>query len=137
MEVFIFGNGNISFNDFEIFYKKPLEPFLRDENTEFIICDFRGTDTLVMELLKSHTSKVTVYHIGERPRYYPDKYKTKVSQWAIRKGFTSDEERDLTAIKDCTHFLARDFNSNEKRISGTKKNIEKCLSQGKIDLLLI
>jgi len=137
MKIFIFGNGNINFDDFEIFYKKPLEPFLNNKNTEFILCDFRGTDTLVMELLKNHTSKVIVYHIGKKPRYYPDKYKTKVSQWTIKNGFISDEERDLTAINDCTHFLAKDFNSNKKRVSDTQKNIQECIKQDKINILHI
>jgi len=48
-----------------------------------------------MEFLKNHTPKVSVYHIGVESRYFPDKYKTKASQWTVKKGFSSDEERDL------------------------------------------
>lgn len=134
MKIFIFGNGNLSFEDFIKFYHKPLEPLIMDKKNQFIICDFKGTDSLVMELLKTKTPNVTVYHIGEKPRYLPDKYKTKVSQWQIIGGFCSDEERDLQAIKQCSHFLAKDFNSSEKRKSGTQKNIETCLSLNKINL---
>lgn len=137
MKIYIFGNGNIHFDDFTTFYKKPLEPFFSDQNIEFILCDFRGTDTLAMELLKNITHKVSIYHIGEKPRYYPDVYKTQVSQWTRKGGFISDEERDSTAINDCTHFLAKDFNSNAKKVSGSERNIIECLKKGKINLSTI
>ena len=131
MKIFIFGNGNISFDNFVEHYSNPLKPYLNNSDVEFVICDFRGTDTLTMELLKSISSNVTVCHIGEKPRYAPDKYKTKASQWTFKGGFISDEERDNYAIKYCTHFLAVDYNSNNKRVSGTEKNINKCLSMNK------
>jgi hypothetical protein len=132
MNIFIFGNGNISFPDFIQYYEKPLGQWISQESTEFTVCDFRGADTLVMELLKCETPQVTVYHIGERPRYIPDKYKTKVSQWKLEGGYENDELRDMAAIENCTHFLAVDFNSNEKRKSGTQKNIELCEALNKI-----
>lgn len=132
MKIFIFGNGNIKFSDFEEYYLKPINEALSNQNVEFIVCDFRGTDTLVMEYLKSFTPKVTVLHIGEKPRYFPDKFKTKVSQWKIIGGFTDDQSRDHFAIDLCTHFVATDFNSNEKRKSGTQRNIERCLTLEKI-----
>jgi hypothetical protein len=47
-------------------------------------------------------------------------------------GFENDTSRDLAAIEECSHFLAVDFNSNEKRESGTKRNIEICLAYGKV-----
>lgn len=133
--VFVFGNGNISFQDFINLYVEPLKTVVGDKNTSFILCDFRGTDTLMAEFLKTVTEKVTVYHIGNSPRYKPDAYKTKVSGWAYRGGFISDEERDHQAIDDCTHFLAVDFNTNEKRKSGTAKNIERCLELNKESIL--
>ena len=132
MKVYIFGNGNIKFSDFEQLYLKPIYALLPKEKPEFFVCDFRGTDTLMMEFLKSETPNVSVLHIGEKPRYLPDKYRTKVSQWKIIGGFVDDQSRDEYAINACTHFLATDFNSNEKRKSGTLKNIEKCLSLGKV-----
>jgi len=133
MKIFVFGNGNISFESYLNCYKKSITPLL-DEDNEFILCDFKGVDTLTAELLKTKTANVIVFHIGKFPRYTPDKYKTKVSQWIYKGGFISDEERDLEALNYCTHFIATDFNSNSKRISGTKKNIEECLKQGKINL---
>lgn len=130
MKVYIFGNGNIRYSDFEALYLKPIKRLIK-EKAEFIVCDFRGVDTLVMEYLKCETDKVSVIHIGEKPRYLPDKYRTKVSQWKVIGGFEDDQSRDDYAINLCTHFIATDFNSSDKRISGTQRNITLCQSLGK------
>ena len=135
MIIYVFGNGNISFDDFTKYYKDILTHFSSNLKNHFIVCDFRGTDTLTIEFLKSITPNVSLYHIGEMPRYMPDKYKTKASQWIVKGGFTSDKDRDSNAIEACTHFIAKDFNSNEKRKSGTLKNIQACIDKGKINLL--
>jgi hypothetical protein len=132
MNIYIFGNGNIGFDDFIEYYEKPLRSYLSREDVSFSVCDFKGVDTLVMELLKCVSAKVTLYHVGERPRYLPDKYKTKVNQWKIKGGFESDEARDLAAIDNCTHYLAVDFNSNSQRKSGTRTNIDLCAAKNKI-----
>jgi len=134
MKIYVFGNGNITFKEFLKLYIEPIEKQLDKENTTFLLCDFRGVDTLMMEYLKSETSNVSIYHIGEKPRYLPDKFKTKVSGWKLIDGFESDEKRDRAAINECTHYLAIDKNSNEKRKSGTLKNIERCTSLNKIRL---
>ncbi|KXX71177.1 hypothetical protein [Flammeovirga sp. SJP92] len=131
MKVYIFGNGNIKFSEFEVLYLKPLQELVFNKGVEFIVCDFRGVDTLIMEYLKSETPNVTVLHIGEQPRYIPDRYRTKVSQWKVIGSFEDDEARDRYAIENCTHFIAKDFNSSPKRKSGTQKNIELCLTLGK------
>ncbi|MFN3199458.1 MAG: hypothetical protein ACE366_13725 [Bradymonadia bacterium] len=129
--VYVFGNGNLSFEAFLEHYVTPLGSLSLDE-THFIVCDFRGVDTLTMEYLKSRTPCVTVFHIGERPRYLPDKYKTRVSQWQVVGGFESDEARDEAAMTACTHFLAIDQNTSAKRQSGTSRNIERCLALAKL-----
>lgn len=134
MKIYIFGNGNLSFKNFIELYITPIEKYLDSEKTTFLLCDFRGVDTLMMEYLKTITTKVSIYHIGEKPRYLADKYKTKVSQWKLIGGFENDTTRDLAAIHECTHFLATDINSNQKRKSGTLKNIELCESLGKIKI---
>ncbi|MEN2400867.1 hypothetical protein GKZ90_0013865 [Flavobacterium sp. MC2016-06] len=133
LKVYIFGNGNLSFNDYMEYYQNTINKLLKIENVHFIVCDFKGVDTLTMEMLKCTTNNVTILHIGEKPRYSPDKYKTKVSQWNFIGGFESDLDRDTTAINMCTHFLAFDTNSNEKRKSGTLTNIEICLQKSKIE----
>lgn len=133
MKIFVSGNGNISFNNFFEFYIKPIEK-LDFNDIEFLLCDFRGTDVLMMEYLKTKSSKVTIYHIGDKPRYVPDKYKTKVGNWKFIGGFNNDNERDSSAINSCSHYLMKDFNSDYKRKSGTLKNIELCESLGKIEI---
>jgi hypothetical protein len=135
MIIHIFGNGNLSFADFLRLYEAPLRPLIALPDTRFLVGDFRGVDTLAMELLKCETENVSVYHVGDRPRYLPDPFRTKVAKWQLLGGFKSDGERDGAAMHACTHFLAIDFNTDEARKSGTKKNIEKCLKLNKIGLL--
>ncbi|MGB1014229.1 MAG: hypothetical protein ACPG4T_08865 [Nannocystaceae bacterium] len=133
MKLYLFGNGNLSFEDFRTHYVRNLDLGTQADDS-FVVCDFRGADTLVMEYLKHHSGRVQVFHMGERPRYLPDKYRTKVSQWELVGGFESDEARDDAAIDASTHFLAYDTNSSPKRQSGTGRNIDRCLKLGKIRL---
>lgn len=135
MIVYIFGNGNLSFENFTEHYLPVLNELSNNKNTHFLICDFRGADTLSMEFLKTKTPNVSIYHIGDFTRYMPDKYRTKVSQWGTVPNFTNDSDRDQNALEKCTHFLAKDFNSSKNKISSTLKNIQQCLSKGKVDLL--
>lgn len=130
MYLYIFGNGNLSFNDFLIHYRTPLSG-LDLGGVHFLVCDFRGADTLTMEYLKHLTPNVRIFHIGEQPRYLPDKYCTEVSRWRLVGGFDSDASRDAAAIEACTHFLAHDANSTPDHKSGTLRNIERCLTLGK------
>lgn len=132
-KIYVSGNGNVSWENFHQFYLEPIKKLNLSE-CEFIIGDFSGTDTLMMEFLKDKSENVTILHVGKRPRYFVNSFKTKVGKWKVIGDFTSDLERDLFGIEYCTHFLAADFNTNEKRKSGTLKNIEKCLSLGKIKI---
>lgn len=129
-KIYVFGNGNISWDRFHNIYIEPLKSLDLSE-CEFLIGDFTGTDTLMMEFLKDKTSDVTILHIGENPRYFVNTFNTKAKNWKRKGGFKSDKERDEHAISECTHFLAVDFNSDDKRKSGTQMNIEKCFSLGK------
>lgn len=134
MKIYVFGNGNLSYEDFQENYIKLLVENDLIAQAEFILCDFRGVDTLMMEYLKTESPNVTVLHIGEKSRYMPDKYKTKVSSWKVIGGFIDDKSRDKAAIDFCTHYLAIDRNTNDKRKSGTQKNIEECISFEKISI---
>ena len=133
MILYVFGNGNLPFERFIEDYLPSLLA-LHPKKDRVLVGDFRGVDSLVMEVLKTRTSKVTVFHVGSRPRYLPDRYRTKVGAWEIRGGFDSDAARDAAAIAECTHFLGFDQNSNETRKSGTLKNIERCLELGRVRL---
>ncbi len=132
-KIFVFGNGNLSWENFHRFYIEPLKGTAVSE-CEFIIGDFAGTDTMMMEYLKDKTENVTIIHMKDRPRYSINTFRNKASKWKTVGGFVSDAERDNFGISNCTHFLAVDFNSDETRKSGTLKNIEKCVSLGRIKL---
>jgi hypothetical protein len=134
MVVYVFGNGNCKFNDFIDHYTSLIDDCLKC-HAYFLVCDFRGLDTLTMEYLKFKTDRVSVYHIGCRARYLPDRFKTAVEKWKLVGGFENDTSRDARAIQDCTHFLAFDFNSDQQRKSGTLANVEACLRLGKSRLL--
>lgn len=130
MLLYVFGNGNLGFDVFTQRYVPALESAL-EAHSGFIVCDFRGTDTLTMEWLKTRTENVEVLHVGERPRYLPDKYRTRVSAWTVSGGFSSDAERDEAALQRSTHVLAVDFNSDARRRSGTAKMLERAVAEGR------
>lgn len=132
-KIYVSGNGNVTWENFHQFYIEPLKKLNLSEY-EFIIGDFSGTDTLMMEFLKDKSENVTILHVGKKPRYFANLFKTRAEKWKIVGGFTSDYERDQFGIEHCTHFLATDFNTDEKRKSGTLKNIEKCRSLNKIEI---
>ncbi|MBB4806966.1 hypothetical protein HNP38_002262 [Chryseobacterium defluvii] len=132
-KIYVFGNGNLSWEKFHEFYLDLLKDLDLSE-CEFIMGDFSGTDTMMMEYLKDKSENVTIVHIGERPRYFVNTFRTKAQSWKTLGAFKSDSDRDNYAISNCTHFLAVDFNSDEKRKSGTLKNIEKCLALNKTKL---
>ena len=132
-KIYVSGNGNVTWENFHQFYIEPLKKLNLSEY-EFIIGDFSGTDTLMMEFLKDKSENVTILHVGKKPRYFANLFKTKAEKWKIVGGFSSDYERDQFGIEHCTHFLAADFNTDEKRKSGTLKNIEKCRSLNKIEI---
>jgi hypothetical protein len=133
--IYIFGNGNTSFEDFLRHYAEAIDRLLGAGEPQFILCDFRGIDTLAMEYLKTRSGNLRLLHVGERPRYLPDAFRTHVGEWQILGGYASDAQRDVAAIALCSHFLATDFNSDAQRKSGTQKNIERCLQLGKIQIL--
>ncbi len=130
MRLYVFGNGNLSFDAFCTHYVPALDRALAT-GASFIVCEFRGADTLTLEWLKTRSADVEVLHVGERPRYLPDRYRTKVSGWVVSGGFANDDERDSAALLRCTHVLARDFNSKPERTSGTGKLLARAEALGR------
>lgn len=125
--VFICGNGNITFEEFQEYYVNAINLTLTSlKNYSYILGDFRGVDTLVMEYLKDKTMQVEICHLFNKPRYFPDKFKTFVEDWKITGGFQTNAQRDRYMIEQCTHFIAIDKNTDQNRVSGTYKNIELC-----------
>jgi hypothetical protein len=130
MRLYVFGNGNLSFAAFCEHYVPSLEQAVAAD-ARFIVCEFRGADVLTLEWLKTRTGSVEVLHVGEAPRYLPDRYRTKVSAWTVTGGFASDEARDEAALERCTHVLAHDFNSKPERLSGTARILERAAELGR------
>lgn len=130
MRVYVFGNGNLGFDAFVQRYVPSLVSAL-DADATFVVCDFRGTDVLTMEWLKTRSGHVEVLHVGSRPRYLPDRFRTRVSSWTIRGGFASDADRDDAALQRCTHVLAVDFNSDDARTSATATMLARATQAGR------
>ena len=130
MNLYIFGNGNLEFYAFTRWYVPAISSALK-AGAGFIVCDFRGADTLTMEYLKTRTVDVEVLHVGEQPRYLPDRYKTRTSEWTVTGGFGSDRDRDEAAMQRCTHVLAMDFNSSDHHTTGTAKMLERAMLEGR------
>lgn len=134
--VYVFGHGGLEFAEFLELYAPPIEAALADDTTTWAVCDFRGVDTLAMEYLKARTRAVTVFHVGTRPRYFPDRRAANVAHWQLRGGFADDDARDNAALAIATHFLAVDRFSTPKRTSGTGRIIERALAAGCHPLLV-
>lgn len=135
-DVYVFGNGNISCDDFFNIYAPAIHrAHESNPRTRFHVCDFRGVDTLTMEFLKHRTPSVTVYHVGKSPRYLPDRFNTLVSAWTINGGHASDKDRDAAAVSASSQFLAADFNSTADHTTATARSIRACVLLGKQNLL--
>jgi len=129
MILYVFGPGRIGFEAFLELYLPPLQRL--EESDHVVVCDLGGTDTLAMEVLKDRTANVAVLHIGERPRYLPDRHKTKAAGWELVGGFADDNARDRAAVERCTHFLAHDLSPVPGRTSGTMRIMQLCHKLGK------
>lgn len=131
----MFGNGALSFDDFQGLYVPAIELALERPATSWVLCDFRGVDTLTMEYLKTRTAAVTVLHVGAAPRYLPDRRHTHVEAWTIRGGFADDDARDRAALASASHFLAVDRFSTLKRPTATARLVEKATAAGCVPLV--
>lgn len=133
--IYVFGNGRLSFDDFLRLYVPPLEAALAHHDSAWVVCDFRGVDTLVMEYLKARTAAVTVFHVGDRPRYLPDRHGALAQRWVIRGGFADNSARNEAALAACTHYLAIDRFSLPTKPTSTAALIERCRAAGRIALV--
>jgi hypothetical protein len=128
-KIFITGNGNLSFENFQRYYITPLKSFISE--SEIILGDFKGVDVMMMEYLKDKTSNVTICHLFDDPRYFPDIYKTLVRSWDFKGGFKNHYEADEYMIRSASHFIAFDQNSTDQRKTATHQNIQRCLDLGR------
>ena len=119
---FISGHGNLTFEEWLVFYKPLIDKALESESN-FILGEFRGTDTLTMEYLKNKTTKVTVTHCFENPRYKVDTIGLASKKWIYIGNFQNDLERDTFMTENSDEDIAWVREGRER--SGTAKNINR------------
>lgn len=119
---FISGHGNITFEEWLINYKPFIDAALK-QNSQFILGDFRGTDTLSAEYLKDKTPHVKIIHCFQRPRYKVDTVNLASKYWEYIGGFENDTERDAYMTQNSDYDIA--WIRKGKENSGTAKNIQR------------
>lgn len=114
MVYFISGHRNITMEEFNKFYVNKIITALEDPNTEFVVGDYDGVDTIAQQYLVGKTDKVTVYHMGDEPMNNVGNYKRV-------PGYTGDIERDsaMTLESDKDIAWVREIGAN----TGTEQNI--------------
>lgn len=120
MVYFISGHRDITEEEFKEYYVPQLEDILQfgESCIQFVVGDYCGVDIIAQKWLLEHLndkSKVTVYHMYDKPRNYASKkFKTK-------GGYRNDIERDsaMTEISDIDIAWIR----KGKEGSGTAQNI--------------
>lgn len=128
MIYFVSGHIDVSNDEFLLHYKKELDSALEDTNCSFVIGDAGGVDTFAQQYLDGRIdkTKVTVYHMGPKPRNNPVGYKT-------IGGFSDHFSKDaaMTEISDVDILWIRPEEETKKlygvkyragRVSGTEKN---------------
>ena len=128
---FISGHLDLSDENFETYYK-PLLNLAIEQKCSFVVGDAKGADAKAQNYLwerskqdPSIRGRVTVYHIGEKPRNNPG--------FQTKSGFIGDDHRDVNMTKDSTDDILWIRSAEEakklygkkfnlKRISGTEQN---------------
>ena len=127
-----FVSGPISAGTLER-YQADLDTALGNKNSEFVIGDAQGIDSLAQEYLQTKLSfdqqheRVTVYHMGIEPRHC-------LGHFQRKGGYTSDLLRDLAMTRDSDVDIAYPSDPEEMKrklgkkykagfISGTEANL--------------
>lgn len=117
---FISGHRDITELEFEINYKNVIDNLLEENPyAYFVVGDYHGADIMaqnyLMDVKELDPDRITVYHIGDKPRNVNDK----IIQ--TKGGFKTDEERDAEMTKNSRHDIA--FVRDHTKLSGTAQNI--------------
>lgn len=115
MTVFISGHGDITLEEFKAHYAPILDSYVQ-AGCDFIVGDFKGTDTIAQGYLAFEGCKVTVYHMLEKARFNFINFPTV-------GGFKNDIERDeaMTKASHCDLAWVRPG----REASGTAKNLQR------------
>lgn len=126
MIYFISGHLDLTIDEFTANYKPQIDEALKDNDSSFIIGDARGADLMAQKYLNNKTSKITIYHMFDKPR-------NNIFNSTTVGGFKSDEERDAAMTRDSEKdilwvrpielqkkLLGKKF--KEGHVTGTEKN---------------
>jgi hypothetical protein len=127
MIYFISGHRNLSYKDFELYYKPVIDNVvINDKEAEFVVGDYDGVDKFAMDYIyEEYCVPLTIYYMFDTPRNTPRVLSGDPNSVGVyfRGGFTSDEERDSAMTKISDFDIA--FVKNNRWDSGTAQNIER------------
>ena len=117
---FISGHGDVTYDEFKEHYIPQIESVSEDGVEEFVVGDFKGADLMAQEYLhylsEMIPTKVTIYHMFEKPRHNPHNFPTV-------GGFADDESRDAAMTAASTVDIG--WIRPGKKNSGTEKNLKR------------
>lgn len=127
MIYFVSGHRDLSYEDFELYYKPIIDNVIvNDETPEFVVGDCEGVDKFAMDyIFEYYIIPLTIYHIGNSSRNIPKGLSENPESEGVyfKGGFTSDEERDSAMTKASDFDIA--FIKDNRWNSGTAQNIKR------------
>ncbi len=113
---FISGHLNLTQEEFNAHYL-PLIYMAVANGDSFVVGDARGADTMAQDYLYKWIgkSRVTVYHMFDKPRYN--------AGFQTVGGFQTDKERDEVMTANSTNDIA--WVRQGRHRSGTQKNLDR------------
>lgn len=127
MIYFISGHRDLSYNDFNQYYKPVIDYIVdNDDEAGFVIGDCDGVDKFAMDyIFQNYKCALVIYHMFSTPRNIPKGLSENPGLEGVyfQGGFISDEERDsaMTKISDLDIAFIKDNRWN----SGTAQNIKR------------
>ena len=127
MIYFVSGHRDLSYEDFELYYKPIIDNVIaNDETPEFVVGDCEGVDKFAMDyIFEYYIIPLTIYYIGNSPRNIPKGLSENPESEEVyfKGGFKSDEERDSAMTKASDFDIA--FVKDNRWDSGTAQNIKR------------
>lgn len=127
MIYFVSGHRDLSYEDFELYYKPIIDNVIvNDETPEFVVGDCDGVDKFAMDYIWDECDHpLTIFHMFDTPRNVPDGMDMNPNAEGVyfEGGFTSDEERDAAMTKASDLDIA--FVKDNRWDSGTAQNIKR------------
>ena len=127
MIYFISGHRDLSYEDFELYYKPVIDNVItNDKESIFIVGDYEGVDKFAMNyIFKCYAVPLIIYHMFNNLRNIPEglSENPESERVFLKGGFKSDEERDSAMTKASDFDIA--FVKDNRWNSGTAQNIKR------------